>query len=311
MNFIQMKEKRIVSFLPSATELIYELDAADKLFGVTHECDYPREAVTKPRVIESVFDPEKMSSKEIDDKICFLSEKGEDIYKLVQENLIKAKPNLIISQEICEVCSAYTNQVKTAIEILDNKPEIYSMSPHDIQGILKSVRDISKMIGENENGEKLLKLLNSKLNNIKEKKFQNKPKVLGIEWIAPFFTAGHWVPEMIESAGGINMITKSGEHSRKMDIAEIERADPDVIILMPCGFGIERTVSEYEKILKEDSRWNELRAVKENRVFVVDANSYFSKPSIRVFTGIEILGKILHPDLFSNLEVPSNSFLKI
>ena len=306
-----MKEKRIVSFLPSATELIYELKAADKLFGVTHECDYPKEALTKPRVIESVFDPKKMSSKEIDDKICFLSEKGEDIYKLVQENLIKAKPNLIISQEICEVCSAYTDQVKTAIDILDDKPEIYSMSPHDIQGIIQSVRDISKMIGENENGEKLLKLLNSKINNIKEKKFQDKPKVLGIEWIEPFFTAGHWVPEMIESAGGINMITKSGEHSRKMDIAEIERVDPDILILMPCGFGVERTVLEYKKILKENSRWNKLRAVKKNRVFVVDANSYFSKPSIRIFTGIEILGKILHPEVFSKLEVPSNSFLKI
>ncbi len=152
MNFIQMKEKRIVSFLPSATELIYELKAAEKLFGVTHECDYPREAATKPRVIESVFDPEKMSSKEIDEKICFLSDKGEDIYKLVQKNLIRAKPNIIISQEICEVCSAYTNQVKTAIEILDNKPEIYSMSPHDIQGILQSVRAISKLFGEIENG---------------------------------------------------------------------------------------------------------------------------------------------------------------
>ena len=119
-----MKEKRIISFLPSATELIFELDASDRLFGVTHECDYPIEAKTKPRVIESVFDPEKMSSREIDDKICFLSEKGEDIYKLVQENVIKAKPNVIISQEICEVCSAYTNQVQTAIEILDDKPEI-------------------------------------------------------------------------------------------------------------------------------------------------------------------------------------------
>ena len=116
---------------------------------------------------------------------------------------------------------------------------------------------------------------------------------------------------MIEYAGGINMITKSGEHSRKMEIDEIENADPDVIVLMPCGFGIERTVSEYEKYLKGDSRWNKLRAVVGNRVFVVNANSFFSKPSIRVFTGIEILGKILHPEIFSELEVPSNSFLKI
>ena len=306
-----MKEKRIVSFLPSATELIYELGAENRLHGVTHECEYPIDAKNKPRVIESVFDPENMSSKEIDEKICFLSEKGEDVYKLVQDNLVNAKPDLIISQEICEVCSAYTNQVKRAIDILDDKPEIYSMSPHDIQGILQSVKDISEIIGKKKNGENLIKVLNSKVNNIKEIKFEKKPNVLGIEWINPFFTAGHWVPDMIECAGGINMITKSGEHSRKMEIDEIENADPDVIVLMPCGFGIERTVSEYEKYLKDDSRWNKLRAVVGNRVFVVNANSFFSKPSIRVFTGIEILGKILHPEIFSELEVPSNSFLKI
>ena len=306
-----MKEKRIISFLPSATELIYELGAEDRLHGVTHECEYPIDAKNKPRVIECVFDPENMSSKEIDDKICFLSEKGEDIYKLVQKNLKSAKPDLIISQEICEVCSAYTNQVKRALDILDDKPEIYSMSPHDIQGILQSVKDISKIIGEVENGERLISELNSRINNVKEQQYNKKPKVLGIEWLNPFFTAGHWVPDMIECAGGINMITKSGEHSRKMEIDEIENADPDVIVLMPCGFGIERTVSEYEKYLKDDSRWNKLRAVVGNRVFVVNANAFFSKPSIRVFTGIEILGKILHPEVFSELEVPSNSFLKI
>ena len=306
-----MKEKRIVSFLPSATELIYELGAEDRLHGVTHECEYPIDAKNKPRVIESVFDPENMSSKEIDEKICFLSEKGEDIYKLVQKNLKSAKPDLIISQEICEVCSAYTNQVKKALDILDDKPEIYSMSPHDIQGILQSVKDISKIIGEVENGKRLISELSSRINNVKEQQYNKKPKVLGIEWLNPFFTAGHWVPDMIECAGGINMITKSGEHSRKMEIDEIENADPDVIVLMPCGFGIERTVSEYEKYLKDDSRWNKLRAVVGNRVFVVDANSFFSKPSIRVFTGIELLGKILHPEIFSKLEVPSNSFLKI
>ncbi len=225
--------------------------------------------------------------------------------------MVNAKPNLIISQEICEVCSAYTNQVKRAIDILDNKPEIYSMNPHDIQGIIQSVKDIAEIIGEIENGEKLIKVLNSKVNNIRKTQFEKKPKVLGIEWLNPFFTAGHWVPDMIEYAGGINMITKSGEHSRKMGIEEIENTDPDVIILMPCGFGIDRTISEYVKYLKEDVRWRKLKAVRENRVFVVDANSFFSKPSIRVFTGIEILGKILHPEIFSKLEVPSNSFLKI
>ena len=306
-----MKVKRIISFLPSATELIYELGAQERLFGVTHECDYPSDASNKPRVIESIFEPEKMSSQEIDDKICELSERGEEIYKLITENVSNAKPDLIISQEICKVCSAYTNQVKNAINILEEKPEIYSMSPHNIQEILRCVSDIAEKIEEEERGEEIVNSLNTRINKIKKVPISNRPKVLGIEWIKPFFTAGHWVPEMIEYSGGINMITKNGEHSRKMDITEIENADPDVLILMPCGFNVQRTISEYEKYLKDDSRWNKLRAVREKRVFVVDANSFFSKPSIRVVTGIEILAKILHPEIFTDFEVPTNSFSKI
>mgnify|MGYP001291207569 FL=1 len=306
-----MEKKRIISFLPSATELIYELGAQEKLFGVTHECNYPTEATSKPKVIESVFEPEKMSSREIDEKICDLSEKGEDIYKLVTQNVSDAKPDLIISQEICEVCSAYTNQVKNAIEILDEKPEIYSMSPHDINGILKCVTDIAEKINEKKRGNEIVNSLNSRINRIKDVKISKRPKVLAIEWINPFFTSGHWVPEMIEMSGGENMITKKGEHSRKMEIEEIENENPDVLVLMPCGFDVQRTVSEYEKYLKNDLRWNELRAVKERKVFVVDANSFFSKPSIRVVIGIEILAKILHSEMFEELEVPNNSFLKI
>ena len=306
-----MKVKRIVSFLPSATELIYELGAQERLFGVTHECNHPSDASNKPRVIESIFEPEKMSSQEIDDKICELSERGEEIYKLITENVSNAKPDLIISQEICEVCSAYTNQVKNAMDILEEKPEIYSMSPHNIQEILKCVKDIAEKIDEVERGKEIVNSLNIRINKIKKVPISNRPKVLGIEWIKPFFTAGHWVPEMIEYSGGINMITKIGEHSRKMDITEIENADPDVLILMPCGFNVQRTVSEYEKYLKDNSRWNKLRAVREKRVFAVDANSFFSKPSIRVVTGIEILAKILHSEIFTGFEVPTNSFLKI
>ena len=306
-----MKSKRIVSFLPSATELIYELEAQEKLFGVTHECNYPNDASSKPRVIESVFEPENMSSQEIDDQICSLSERGEDIYKLVTQNVINAKPDLIISQEICEVCSAYTNQVKNAIKILDEKPEIYSMSPHDVQGILKCVKDIAEKIDKVQRGIEIVNSLNSRINKIKNVQISNKPKVLGIEWIKPFFTSGHWVPEMIEFSGGINMITKTGEHSRKMNIEEIENTDPDVLILMPCGFNVQRTVSEYDKYLRNDTRWNQLRAVKNKKVFAVDANSFFSKPSIRIVKGIEILAKILHPEIFTDLEVPNSSFLKI
>jgi iron complex transport system substrate-binding protein len=306
-----MSSKRIISFLPSATELIYELGAQEKLFGVTHECNYPSDAASKPRVIESIFELENMSSQEIDDKICSLSERGEDVYKLVTQNVTNARPDLIISQEICEVCSAYTNQVKNAVDILEEKPEIYSMSPHDVKGILKGVKDIAEKIDEIERGVEIVNSLNSRINRIRDVQISNKPRVLGIEWIKPFFTAGHWIPEMIEYSGGNNMITKTGEHSRKMDITEIEDVDPDVIILMPCGFDIQRTVSEYEKYLRNDTRWNQLRAVRDRKVFAVDANSFFSKPSIRVVKGIEILAKILHPKIFTDFEVPNDSFLKI
>ena len=306
-----MRGKRIVSFLPSATELIYELGAHERLFGVTHECNFPSEASNKPRVIESVFDPREMSSQEIDNKICSLSEKGEEIYKLVTENLISAKPDLIISQEICAVCSAYTSQVKTAMDILEVKPDVYSMNPHNVQEMLQCVKDISEKIDESQKGESILNSLNIRIKNVNDRQIQKKPEVLCIEWIKPFFTAGHWIPEMIEYSGGINMITKRGEHSRKMDITEIENVDPDVLIMMPCGFNVQKTISEYQKYLSNNSRWNKLRAVKQRKVFAVDANSFFSKPSIRIVTGIEILAKILHPEIFSDLKVPSNSFLKI
>ena len=306
-----MGGKRIVSFLPSATELIYELGVQERLFGVTHECNYPNDAINKPKVIESVFHPEKMSSKEIDDKICSLSEKGNDIYKLIKDNLTNARPDLIISQEICEVCSAYTNQVKTAIDILEIKPEVYSMNSHNIREIFQCVKDISEIVDASQKGEELLRSLDARIKIVNEKQFKDKPKVLGIEWVKPFFTAGHWVPEMIEYAGGVNMITKSGDHSRKMEMEEIEEADSDVIIIMPCGFDVKKTISEYKKYLKDNSRWKKLRAVKEDKIFAVDANSFFSKPSIRIVTGIEILGKILHPEIFSKLETPSNSFAKL
>jgi len=150
-----------------------------------------------------------------------------------------------------------------------------------------------------------------KISHIKKLSNSRKTKVLAIEWIDPFFTAGHWVPEMIESAGGINMISKKGERSRKMTFYEISKSDPEIIILMPCGFNAERAVEEYNKILKNNPDWIKLRAVKNKKIFAVDANSFFSKPSIRTITGLEILAKIIQPKNFVNLSVPSNSFYNV
>ena len=306
-----MGSQRIVTFLPSATELIYNLGADDKLFGVTHECNYPIDAKTKPRVISSVFDPALMSSKQIDDKICQLMTDGKEIYNLNEENLLNAKPDLIISQNICEVCSAHTEHVNMAMNMLEKKPEVYTMDPHNVDEILMSIKDISKMIGKEKEGNELINSLLKRLEFVKSKMCEERPKVLAIEWVDPFFTSGHWIPEMIETAGGENMISIEKMPSRKMKLEEIKSANPDIIVMMPCGFDVKRTISEYNNVLAENPDWNELKAVKENSVYAVDANSYFSKPSLRTITGIEILAQIIHPNIFGSLQLPKDSFTKI
>ena len=306
-----MIPERIISFLPSATELIYELGAQDSLFGVTHECLYPSNAKTKPRVISSVFDPILMSSREIDDKINELMKNGKEIYNINEKNIIKAKPDLIISQDVCEVCSAHTNQVNYALSILEKKPQVYTMNPHNLDEILFCIKEISKKIGKEDKGNMLVDSLEKRIDYIKNKKFENWPSVIAIEWIDPLFTSGHWIPQMVETAGGKNLISSQKERSRKMGLDELKKIEPDIIIMMPCGFDVDRTIKEYGKILAQDKEWNSLKAVQEGFVFAVDANSYFSKPSFRTITGIEILAKIIHPEIFGNIEIPENSFEKI
>jgi len=305
-----MSIKRIVSFLPSATELLYEFGVQDNLYGVTHECKYPPNANSKPQVVNSVINSDELTSKEIDTMTCQLLNDGKDIFVLNEKNLKEANPDLIISQDTCEVCAAYTNQVDKAIQILQRKPITYSMDPHNLQEIINSVTELGKILEKESRSKEIIDMLEKRIQNIKKFQNNNRPKVLAIEWIEPFFTAGHWVPEMIQIAGGINMISKIGEHSRRLDIQEIIDSDPDIIIMMPCGFDTKRTISEYN-ILKENKKWNSLKAVKNNQIFAVDANSFFSKPSIRTIDGLEILAKIIQPENFEFLKVPEGSFSQI
>lgn len=302
---------RIVSFLPSATELLFELGASDDIVGVTHECLYPDAAKYKPRVISSVFDPETMSSQQIDEKITELARTGQSIFLVHEENIKNAKPDLIIGQGTCAVCSAYTNEVNRALEILEKRPDIEVIDPHNIDDILSSVITISKKIGKQKQGEELVKSLQKRIDLIKNQNYTTKPKVLCIEWVEPFFTSGHWVPQMIEISGGTNLISKTGEHSRRMAMDEVVSADPDIIVMMPCGFDTKRTILECTKTIQNNPKWLGLRAVKNKNVYAVDANSYFSKPSIRTITGIEILAKIIHPEIFSDINTPEQAYSKI
>ena len=306
-----MRIKRIVSFLPSATELIYEFGNQELLYGVTHECNYPNEAQAKPQIINSVVDSEKLSSIEINNQICQLLNKGKEIFILDEKKLLKANPDLIITQKTCQACAAYLNQVDKAITILPQKPQVYSMDPHSLDEILTSVTEIGNILERSKRAEQIRAFLKKRISHIEKVVEGKKSKVLAIEWVEPFFTAGHWIPEMIECSGGINLISKKGEHSRTMTFDEIAKSDPEIIIFMPCGFNTKRTIEEYNKTLKTNEKWNKLQAVKNKKIFAVDANSFFSKPSIRTITGLEILAKIIQPKQFRNLKVPKNSYFNI
>src|SRR5256885_6287290 len=301
---------RIVSFLPSATEILYELGVGDKLVGVTHECNYPEQAKSKPRVIHSTFDPDTMTSREIDNKVVNLMHSGKDIYILDEPILKKANPDLIVAQGLCEVCSPYTKEIRRAVTILDNKPEVLILEPQNLDDILQNILDIAYKVSKLKEGQSFVDSLKKRITQVQAKPKTSKPKVLCIEWLDPLFTAGHWVPQLVEMAGGINGISSTGDQSYRMEINETIKFKPDIIILMPCGFDIKRTILEYEK-LANNIQWKSLDAVKNNEVYAVNANEYFSKPGPRTVTGLEILAKIIHPELFPDLKIPDDSFQKV
>ena len=305
-----MAAKRIVSFLPSATEILYQLGAGDQLVGVTHECDFPEEAKSKPRVIHSSFDPSRMNSKEIDTQVVKLMQSGGDIYLVDEQVLKNVNPDLIVAQGLCEVCSPTTKEISKAMSILNNKPEVVILDPHDLDDILAGILQVAKKIGKTTEAQTLIISLQNRIEYVKTKSTKSRPKVLCIEWLDPLFTAGHWVPEMVEIAGGSNGISTVGEASRRMKLEEAVTFDPDIIVLMPCGFNINRIHQEYSKLASND-KWKSLRAVQNKNIYAVDANSYFSKPGPRTVTGIEILAKIICPQVFADLKTPHNSFMKI
>jgi iron complex transport system substrate-binding protein len=309
---------RIVSFLPSATETLYELGAGNQVVGVTHECKYPPQARKKPRVIRSSFDPSQMTGRDIDNKIVELMRTGKDIYIVDENTLKRVSPDLIVAQGLCEVCSPFTKEIDRAVSLLgDRRPDVLVLDPHDLDDILVSIMDVAEKIDKVREGRKLVASLQKRIDMVRRcssssgmMKVKRRPKVLCIEWIDPLFTAGHWVPQMVEYAGGINGLSSAGEPSRRMDIDEGVQLDPDIIVLMPCGFDIEQTLKELP-VLASNEKWKSLQAVKNGNVYAVNANAYFSKPGPRTVVGLEIIAKILNPETSQQIRVPKGSYKKL
>ena len=308
------KYKRIISFLPSATEILFEICLDQWVYGVTHECTYPLQALKKPVVIKPAVDFDSLSGAEIDEKIKELSSKNQPIFNLDTKLVKDIQPDLLISQSLCSVCAPFYNEIEQTFKVLGYNPTNLILNPKNLFDILKSITTIGNEVGNFENAIKLFDRLVSRIHGIQTVfKLANQnetthsiPKVVCLDWLNPFYSAGHWIPDMVTTAGGKPLISVSGMDSRQITITDIEKFDPDIIIIAPCGFDLKRTQREYEKF--ENPRWKSLKAYKENQIFLVDSNSYFSKPSPRIITGIEILCNIMHPDLFRNLTVPHNSF---
>ncbi len=302
---------RICSFLPSATEIVYALDLDENLVGVTHECDYPPEATNKPRIIASVINPESLTSFEIDKAVSENYKAGKSTYIVDEEILHKASPDIILTQGLCDVCAVSGNRVVEAVKVLGKSPEIISLEPNTLDEILNTILIVGEATQRRERAKDLVDKLKSRIESIKSllREEKDRPRVFSMEWLDPPYVAGHWVPEMVEIAGGDCGLGKAGKPSFKVSWDEVFDFAPQVLILMPCGFNIERTLREVE-VLTSNEYWHRLPAVRKGHVYLVDANSYFSRPGPRIVEGLEIMARILHPELCT-FEIPPDSVLNL
>ena len=302
---------RICSFLPSATEIVYALGLGENLVGATHECDYPPEAESKPRVIASLINPEDLTSYEIDKAVSENYKAGKSTYIVDIETIRRTNPDIILTQGLCDVCAVSGNEVIESVKVLGHNPKIISLEPNTLGEILNTILLVGEATERKEQSEYLVNNLRSRIAAIKSLLGEEKdrPRVYCMEWLDPSYIAGHWVPEMVRIAGGDYGLGKEGKPSFKVSWDEIFDFAPQVIVLMPCGFNIERTLREIE-ILTSNEYWHRLPAVRKGHVYIVDANSYFSRPGPRIVDGLEILAKIIHPELCT-FEIPADSVLNL
>ncbi len=278
----------------------------EDLVAISHDCDWPLEVRKKPILSEAVVHQE-LSSLEIDRVIRESLHNGMSVYHLDAERLAELKPDLILTQELCEVCAPSFSDVERAAKILDAPPKIISLEPQRVYDILGNIALIGELTDRKVEADQLIASLTRRIDRIMDlaEGADEWPRVLALEWLSPLFVAGHWVPEMIEWAGGIPL-GEPEEPSVEITWDDVERFDPEILVLMPCGFSPERTLQEIE-LLADYENWKELRAVKHERVYITHGTHYFNRPGPRIVTGLEILAAITQPELFGELEIPEGA----
>ena len=294
---------KIVSLLPSATEIIDCLGLTHTLVGRSHECDYPASIQELPVCTEARLNSHKNSS-EIDADVQTLMQKALSIYKIKTEVLEELQPTHIITQDQCDVCAVNLPEVERAIAKLTNShPQVISLQPDLLNEVWEDIERVAQILGVDS--QPALDKLQDRINNIsdKVKDKSKKPTVVAIEWTEPLMVGANWIPELIEIAGGKSLLSVKGKHSPYISWDSLAEADPDIIVIMPCGFDLERTEQE-SQVLTQHPNWNSLNAVKNNKVFIVDGNAYFNRPGPRLVDSAEILAEIFHPQLFDFGERP-------
>lgn len=304
------QDLRIVSLLPSATEMACALGLSDQLVGITHCCDYPPEIVDKPIVVHGNIPVEKLELREIDQVVSAALSRGESLYHVDEHFLQKLEPTHILTQDLCQVCAPAGNEVNGALNHLREQPKVLWMSPHSIQQIEGDIRDLGAATGHEIRAEALIAHGQRRLQTIQDRlgKRKSRPRVFCAEWIDPLFCAGHWVPEMVEIAGGNELLGRKWKDSVRLTWESVCYANPEILIFMPCGFA-SQDAHEQANWLKDQEGFSELSAVKNDAVYAVDGG-YFNRPGPRVIDGTELLAHLLHPDLFS-WNGPSDAFIKV
>lgn len=294
---------RIVSLLPSITEICYTLGLGEQLVAVTHECDYPPAAEQKPRITRNVLPPDVTDSAEIDRLVRERVGQGKAIYELDIELLTRLEPDLILTQELCPVCAVSYQDVLEIARTLPRLPNVLSIEPTSVNGVLESFRTVGAATGRERVAEAVIEALQHRMDWIGQRVSEiagSSRSVVCLEWLDPLMVGGHWVPEMVDMAGGRDMLGQVGERSVCVTWEQVVAAAPDVLVLMPCGNDLAHTVAESEK-LRELPRLDAIPAVRHEQVYAVDGSSYFNRPGPRLVNGIEILAEILHPEIFGGI----------
>ena len=308
---------RIVSLLPSATEICFALGLGDELVGRTHECDYPPEAADIPVLTSDVGAIAGATSRQINDRVTASVHGGESIYRLDVAALAKADPDLILTQELCDVCAVSYRDVAEAVKLAGTDSEIVSLEPTSIEGIFNSISTVGAMAEAEDEAVGLIELLRERLahieNRVLERRLAGLPprRVVALEWIDPPFAAGHWVPEQVRRAGGWDLLGSNGQPAEQTTWESVRDVEPEMLLLIPCGFDAERSADEWDAGAATEPGWlDEIAAIHNGDIYAVDGSAYFSRPGPRVVDGIAILAEIFDPGEFAD-EVPDGAFFRV